>query len=196
MSYVQTYGKELVALLVPFIAWFLNRFFQVKAKLNISSPHGFVFLVDKPIIDQAENNEKERLNVSTKSYILVNAGRVTLTNIEVVFNWKPMCINLWPIRSHKENIEDDRRCILLFNSMAPGEMIGLEILEISKKLPELVSARCDQCSARNVIMYPQPAVSNIARFVHAFLVALGLGAGVYLVILLIQFLVLQTPVGP
>jgi len=196
MSIIQTYGKELVALLVPFIAWMLNRFFQAKAKLNISSPHGFVFLVDKPLYNEHGGLERKELTVYTKSYVLINAGRVTSTNIEIVFNWRPMCINMWPIRSHSERIENDNRCILMFNSIAPGEILGLEILDINRQLPDLVSARCDQCIAHNVVMYPQPVVSNLTRFVCALLLALGLGAGVYIVILLIQFLVLQTPVGP
>ncbi len=48
MSTLQTYGKEIVALLVPFIAWTLSTFLKSKARLNIATPHRFTFLVQQP----------------------------------------------------------------------------------------------------------------------------------------------------
>jgi hypothetical protein len=45
MTFIETYGKEIVALLVPFIAWILNNVFKAKAKLQVALPHQFNFLV-------------------------------------------------------------------------------------------------------------------------------------------------------
>lgn len=42
---LQTYGKEIFALLVPFVAWVLNTLFRSRAKLIIARPHAFTFYV-------------------------------------------------------------------------------------------------------------------------------------------------------
>jgi hypothetical protein len=48
---LETHGKEIVAFIVPFIAWTLNTFFKSKAKLLIAKPHSFTFLVLEPLHD-------------------------------------------------------------------------------------------------------------------------------------------------
>ena len=44
-------------------------------------------------------------------------------------------------------------------------------------------------------MYPQPVVNKAIRVIAAFLMAAGLATVVYCAILLLQFLVLETPLG-
>jgi hypothetical protein len=51
MAFFETYGKEIVALLVPFIAWAIDKLFKAKAKLFLASPHSFTFLVQQPLMD-------------------------------------------------------------------------------------------------------------------------------------------------
>ncbi|HDY7809418.1 TPA: hypothetical protein RQK32_004384 [Vibrio vulnificus] len=55
MEFLQQYAKEIFALSVPLLTWFLNFYFKAKAKLHVASPHGFTFLVEEPVKD--ENGE-------------------------------------------------------------------------------------------------------------------------------------------
>jgi hypothetical protein len=50
MTFIETYGKEIVALLVPVVTWVLNVLFKAKARLQVASPHQFTFLVQQPLI--------------------------------------------------------------------------------------------------------------------------------------------------
>ena len=195
MSFVETYGKELFALLVPFITWGLNRFFKGKARLQIAQPHKFTFLVQQPLIDSLGNQVSPTQTVHTNSFIVRNSGRETSTNVELVFNWKPMCLNVWPPRHFTESQEPDNRYVLVFDSLSPGEVLGCEVLSVNIELPNLVTVRSDQCVAQFINMYPQPVVTHAVRATHTFLKALGLATVVYGAILLIQFLVLKTPYG-
>lgn len=193
MTFIETYGKEIVSLLVPLITWALNSFFKGKARLEIAQPHKFTFLVQQPLIDPQGNQVSPTQTVHTNSFIVRNSGRETSTNIEMVFNWKPMCLNVWPPRHFQEHQEPDNRYVLVFDSLSPGEVLGCEVLSVNLELPNLVTVRSDQCVAQFINMYPQPVVSNAVRAIDTLLKALGLAAAVYGTILLVQFLVLKTP---
>jgi hypothetical protein len=154
MDFVQTYGKELVALLVPFISWALTRFFRARARLVQASPHNFTFMLEEPLKDGDGNILAPKQFVHTSSLLVRNAGRDTATNVELVFNWKPPFINVWPARHRTDFEEPDGRYVLKFDSLAPNEVLGCELLSINQDLPILVTARSDQCVAQNVEMMP------------------------------------------
>lgn len=195
MSFLQTYGKEIVAILVPIITWTLNTIFRARAKLFLSSPHNFTFLIQQPLTGADGAQISPTQTIHTSSLVLKNAGRETATKIELVFNWKPLFINVWPSRHFTEHTETDNRYILIFDSLAPNETVGCELLSVNVALPALIVARSDQCVAQTIEMYPQPVVKNWQRRVGIFLVLSGMALAVYLAILLLQFLVLKTPLG-
>lgn len=124
-----------------------------------------------------------------------NSGRETATKLEVVFNWEPMCINVWPLRHFETHRELDGRYVLIFDSLSPGEAVGCEVLSVNRELPMLVTVRCDQCVGQSIRMYPQPVVGKGVRAVAVALMALGLATAIYFSIIAVQFLVLGTPYG-
>ena len=195
MTFFETYGKEIVSLLVPILTWMLNGVFKAKAKLQVALPHQFTFLVQQPLIDAEGKQVSPTQTVQTNSFIIRNAGREPASKVELVFNWKPMCLNLWPVRHYEEHVEPDNRYVLIFDSLAPNEVLGVEVLSVNYDLPNLVTVRSAECIAQNINMYPQPVVSQSVRVIATVLMALGLAAAVYLAIILVQFLVLKTPLG-
>ena len=195
MSFLETYGKEIVAIIVPLLTWVLNTLFRAKARLQVASPHRFTFLVPEPLLDQQGNQVASKQTVHTSSFLVRNAGRESATKVELVFNYKPMCLNVWPPRHFEEHIEPDDRYVLLFESLSPSEVVGCELLSVNANLPDLTTVRCDESVAQHIEMYPQPILSNARRRVLLALSALGLATVVYIAIVLVQFLVLRTPLG-
>lgn len=193
MGFLQTYGKELVALSVPLITWVLNTFFKAKAKLLLSSPHIFTFLIQQPLLDAEGHQISSSQTLHTRSLMVWNAGREAATRIEWVFNWKPVCINFWPPRHFDEHVEPDKRFVVIFDSLAPNESLGCELLSINAELPNLVTLRCDQCVAQDIAMFPQPVVALWKRRLAILFALAGLGLFVYVLLVLIQLLVLKTP---
>ncbi len=195
MTFLETYGKEIVAVLVPLLTWVLNTFFRAKARLFLANPHTFMFLVQTPLLDPQGNQIAPRQTVHTRSLMVWNAGKETATKVEWVFNWKPLCLNVWPSRHFDEHTEPDNRYIIIFDSLAPNEYVGCELMSINAELPNLVTVRSDQCVAQSINMSPQPVLSNLQRRIRTALKLAGLALVVYLTILLLQFLVLKTPFG-
>jgi hypothetical protein len=194
MFSIADYGKEIVALAVPVINWIFNIKFRPRVNLIWSSPHSFSFLVDEPIKDNSGMVIQERQNLSTQQIKIVNAGRETAHKVEVIFNFKPLCLNLWPIRSYDEKMNSDRRYMLIFDNLSPGEEIGFEMMCVNGPLPDIFQVRCAECVAKNVhlswyVSMPQWKARMFQGFIF-----LGMGVSVYLVVALIQFLVLKTPI--
>ncbi len=195
MTFVESYGKELVSVIVPLVTWALNHLFKPKAKLFLAAPHTFTFLVQQPLLDQQGNQLSPAQTVHTMSLLLRNAGTETAKNVELVFNWKPPCLNIWPPRHFAEHVETDNRYVLIFESLAPNEVVGCELLSINIDLPTPLIVRSDQCVAQSINMYPQPIAKPWKTKGLMALSFVGLGLVIYLVLLLLQFLVLKTPLG-
>jgi len=195
MNFLETYGKEIVALLIPLITYALNTFFKAKARLLWASPHTFTFLVPEPLVDKDGKQTSPTQTVHTISHMIKNDGKETATNVELLFNWKPQFINVWPPRHFNERIELDGRYTLLFKSLIPNENLGCELLAVNNDLPSLLIVRCDQCVAQTITMYPQPVIKNWQRRIGIVLALAGFALVVYLTIVLLQFLVLKTPFG-
>lgn len=195
MTLIETYGKEIISIVVSLVTWALNTLLKAKAKLLLASPHKFTFLVQEPLIDPQGNQISPTQTVHTTSLMIRNAGKETATKVELVFNWKPLCINVWPSRHFQEHTEPDSRYVMIFDSLAPNEILGCELLSINTNLPDLIQVRSDQCIAQTINMYPQPVIKNWHRRAGAVLTLSGLALVVYVVIVLLQFLVLKTPFG-
>jgi hypothetical protein len=193
VNFIETYGKEIVSLAVPLVTWVLNTFFRARARLVFASPHGFTFLVQQPLMNPQGVQVAPSQSVQTRSHVIINVGKETATKVEWVFNWKPLCVNVWPLRHFVEHVEPDGRYVMVFESLAPQEHVRVEIFSINADCPQLMTLRSDQCVAHGIEMYPQPAVANWKRKAYSVLQFVGLGFIVYSLIVLIQFLVLKTP---
>ena len=196
MEFLQTHAKEIFSLLVPLFAWFLNTRFSNRAKLQLAVPHQFTFLVDEPLKDAEGNVLRPKQTVHTESHVISNAGKMTATKVEVVFNWKPPCVNIWPIRHYQEFTEPDDRYSMIFDSLAPGEQVVFELMSINNELPKLVTARSDQCMANIIRMYPQPVAALWKQRLAVVLVFAGISFFIYVFIILLQFLIAAPKAGP
>lgn len=193
MINVADYGKEIVSLLVPFITWLLNVGIKPRAKLIWTSPHSFNFLVQEPLRDAQGNVLQPTQTVHTASIKVINTGRDTAHIVELVFNWKPPYLNLWPVRSYEERSDGDQRHMLIFENLAPKEELGFEIMSINQDLPALLQVRSAECLAKNVGLMWFASVPSWRIKIARLFVLLGFSAAVYWTVTLVQFLVLKTP---
>ena len=193
MINIVEYGKEIVSLLVPFITWFLNVGVKPRAKLLWTSPHSFTFLVQEPVRDAEGNVLQPNQTVYTASVRVINSGRETAHKVELVFNWKPQYLNLWPVRSYEERSDTDGRHMLIFENLAPKEELGIEIMSVNRELPALLQVRSAECIAKDVQLMWFVRLPQWRFQIARLFVLLGLSSAVYWSITLIQFLVLKTP---
>jgi hypothetical protein len=185
----------LVAITVPFIAWLLNNRTSSKVKLDWSVRHSFTFILQEPSFD--DNNQKisDTKTVNTASISLVNSGRAVATKVEVVFNWKPQHINIWPIRHYEEKISNNGRVSICLENLAPKEVFGFEILSVNSKLPEIVNVRSEQVSGKYVTLAPQVVLANWKVRMIFTLFLIGIGTVVYMLAVFIQLIAYSKPLG-
>lgn len=75
------------------------------------------------------------------SYFIRNDGKDPITGIEVVWNWKPHAINIWPPRPFEPFTDKDARFSITLKSLSPGEDLLVELIAFGGKLPEMMSCR-------------------------------------------------------
>jgi len=193
---ISLYAKEIVAVatsLATLVAKFFPRSSQ--ADLSFSDRHNYTFVITNIEVDDAGAPIEKMYAIHTRSMFILNSGRGTLTNVELVLNWQPKCVNIWPSRYHEPRVVSDKRFSILFPSLAPGERVSVDILDIDRELPFVIAARSDQAVARNVNLVWVPEQKQKRLWLRTALMVLGAAAAVYLAISLIQYLVLRTPIG-
>lgn len=194
VEFLQKYGKEIFSLLVPILTFALNSLSKSKAELTFGRPHGFTFLINEPLLNENGEIIAPNQKAGTQHFRIENVGRAPATRVECVLNWKPRYLNIWPIRDYEEKTLPDGRYVLVFPSLAPREGISLQALTINGDMPNMITVRSDECLAREVQLQWVVAVGpwRVRGFVALALI--GLGAAVYAAILLLQFLLVKTPV--
>jgi len=190
MEFIKTYAKEIFALLVTLVAWVAGNKSRAAAMLQLARPRNVSFRVEASPQGANDHFISPGQTVYTVTHLLRNTGRETATGVELVFNWKPLCMNVWPSRHFDEYTENDGRYILIFNSLAPGEQISFELMSVNRELPHLVNARSDQCTATTIDMSPQPVRLAWMETVDAILILAGIAFVAYILMILLQFLVL------
>jgi hypothetical protein len=188
MEIFQAYGKEIVALLVPLIGWLINGSQRSTPKLVRGVRHSFVFLIPEPLVDANGANIAPKQTINTASVVVTNIGKKTANKVEVVFNWKPPFINIWPNRDFAEKVLADHRYIVTFQSLSPAESVGFEILAINAELPQIVNTRCDEGVAKVIQLQPQRVFKRWQQKIFQLLILAGLSSTAYVLILFLQFL--------
>ena len=192
MNIFAQYGKEIFAFIVPVFTLIINKYFKNSAKISYGELHQFTYLLNEPLLDKEGEVLQDTQTVHTQSYIFRNDGKEPATNVELIFNYAPMYLNVWPSRLFTEKNDSSRRYVMVFDYLAPKETIRCEVLAINAQIPVLLSVRCKEGVAQNIVLMPQrvfhPAFINALRF----LIFLGSVSFVYILVVLLQWLLLKT----
>ncbi|VVG72079.1 hypothetical protein PAP18089_03071 [Pandoraea apista] len=191
MDFLTTYGKELLALVVPLGTWLLK--YRARAKVVWASPHYFTFLIQEPQIGSKGEVLNPTQTATTASIRVMNLGHEPATKVELVFNWKPQYLNIWPVRHYEEKTDQDRRYIMIFNTLSAKEDVNVEIMSINKPLPELLHVRTAECVGRRAHMMWTPFVPKWQINLAVIFMALGASVVVYGTLSLLQLVILKTP---
>ncbi len=128
--------------------------------------------------------------VNTESVSIFNAGRSAATKLEVVFNWKPQHINIWPSRHFDEQTSPDGRYHMFFDSLPAKDTVGFELFNINAQLPEMITVRSEQCAvAVSMNLIPQPVAPKWKIVLVLLLLGIGLASTVYATIWFLQILI-------
>jgi hypothetical protein len=188
LELISSYSAEFATIVAVVVAFVLERLARPKAKLIYSVRHAFTFIVDQPLVDSNGNELESKQFVNTASISVSNLGVEKADNIELVFNWRPQFINVWPSRYYEQKDCSDGRHSLILSTLAPGEVFGAEIMSINAALPGINNVRSDQCEATSVPMIPQVLQPRWKVALVALFLFIGVGTAIYAAVLGVQFL--------
>ena len=136
------------AVLLTIISSLIALFFAARGRLRWYQTGQYVYSM--PIEGQLN------LTVHTKQIWIVNTGRASIKNIEIVLNFKPQHFEIWPPRNYtqKDHPGGTRESILIDN-LAPREGFMLAMLESRQNigLGEVNAVRSETDWGRQVAMH-------------------------------------------
>lgn len=187
LELIQAHSKEIVSFLTPVFAVVVGVFFRLRARLHYSIQHAWSFLVEQPLLDQEGKQIAPNQRVQTASIMLTNAGLAAAKSVEITFNWKPQIMNVWPARFYEQLEAPMGRFTLKFDSLAPREFIGIEIMSINAPLPDYTSIRSESAAGKKIEMHPQRVWPQWYLRLAAISMFLGAATSVYLTIAAVQW---------
>ena len=126
------------------------------------------------------------------SFFIRNDGKDPITGIEVVWNWKPHAINIWPPRPFEPFTDKDGRFSITLKSLSPGEDLLIELIAFGGKLPDMMSCRCDQSVARHVELNFSERLPRWKEWRVRALTLIGAVAAVYWTLRLLQVVLVDS----
>lgn len=191
MMLLQTYSKEAAAIAAVLLAFILNRYLRARARLVYSVRHAFTFILDELEDQTTKEGSGVRPVVHTASISVSNLGKDPAEKVEIVFNWKPSFINVWPSRFYETKTAPDQRHSIFLDSLAPGETFGIELLSINQNLPGLNAVRSQNSIANQVPMMPQQVYPRWIALSAGILTMVGAASAVYALLSAVQYIARQ-----
>jgi hypothetical protein len=148
-----------------------------RVKLVWGSPHQWHFLIN-PQAPAESAQQPQGFSVLTASFYVANMGRVPATEIEIVFNWKPDNLNIWPVRPYDSHTDQNGRYTLKLSNLAPKEFLQIELLT-PHNMPNLVTLRCKEGTGSRINIQPMRVFPRWFYLFGLTLVLIGVSAVVY-----------------
>lgn len=181
LALAEAYQTQLWSVALVIFGALVTRLTRLNPKLHYSVHHDSSLLVDQPLLDQDGNKIASRQMVRTASIVVGNNGLNPANNVEISFNWKPMILNVLPARSYSDVQSPFDRYSVKFESVAPDEVVTINVMSINAELPALTSVRCDECAGKAIEMSPQRVWPVWLNYFSLAIFMLGLVTLIYLV---------------
>ena len=195
MGYLHEYQKELFSIATIIFAAIYRKLGKAKFRLLWAIPANFSHQVAAPpAVEQNGMPNLPSILVHTRTVAVRNDGKEPLTNVEVLLNSAPGNINLWPPRRFEKQIRDpDQRCTLIFDSLAPGEWVDIQLLLVDNGplhvgMPEVVSVKSRETMATRVEVRAFVVLPRWRARTNIVLITAGVGGVVYVSLWLLKWL--------
>ncbi|MGI3163860.1 hypothetical protein [Pseudooceanicola sp. 200-1SW] len=119
-------------------------------------------------------------NIATEKFFFQNVGRRPARELEVVFSTTPTSYNLWPPRDHEPRALENGTFVLKVPSVAPRELVIVDVIEIERKRVDVLSVNCPDVLATEVRFAPVRQFGKVVNGLIGYLMFAGLVGTIYL----------------
>jgi hypothetical protein len=166
----------LLGLAATFIAWIA----RPRTKIVWSKTHAYCHTVFQNQASQNPTTPNQApqplppLLVYNEYFVVGNRGRKTAEQIEIVFNFKPQTLSIWPQRNYREMTNPEGRY-----NLAPRENFNVNVLQATSQPPELLAVRTPDRVGKQIRTQVFPVYPNWVLVLVWLMIFLGVCVCIY-----------------
>ena len=126
------------------------------------------------------HEDGEPISVSTEKLYVQNVGKRSAHNIELILTAKPTSYTLWQPREHSAKMIDNGRFAISVPSLAPKELLIIDLIDIDLLQPKLMAVNCPDVIADEVEFLAQRKFGWMFNSIIIYLMFAGLVGTLYL----------------
>lgn len=166
-------SSELIqAVLIFAVTGFVGWLFTAKGRLFYGVSHRHMYRVP-------DLQSGGFFPVRTQQIWLQNFGRGTLTDIEVLLNYKPQHYEIWNPRQYEEKVMPDGRVSILIPSMLGRETLTLSIIDTIHDIPVVLDVRSQSGLGRHMNMFPVVRLPSWIYYILWILILAGVSSLIF-----------------
>jgi hypothetical protein len=116
--------------------------------------------------------------VSTKTVTIVNPGRCSAHDVELVLNWPVETVHIWPQRAYRKEVNPEGRLSVTFEALAPKENLAIHLFSEGDS-PEVVNVRSRDAIGKRVNILPMRVYPIWFNYSCLLLLFLGIASIIY-----------------
>lgn len=160
-------SPNIVAAILTFILTIIHRIAQPRPKIVWGTSHGFSFIVprtDPPGPD---------FLVHTQTVFIQNVGRESASDIEVILNYRPHNLSLWPQLVYSTTSNPENKYIIKIENLGRREFTQIEMLHSVGDMPAVLRIRTPRGECKQAPMAPMQVFPASVRFFLLITLLLG-----------------------
>ncbi|WP_143042814.1 hypothetical protein [Paracoccus alkenifer] len=127
-------------------------------------------------------NEHNKVSIWTEKFFVQNSGRKAASKIEIVFSDSLTSYNLWTPRDHKSKRSDNGNFVIQVPSLAPGELLIVDVIDVDMRSPKLLTVNCPDALSEEVQFAAMRQFGWLMQSLIVYLILAGFLGSVYLVL--------------
>jgi hypothetical protein len=175
--------EPFLSLLITGLGSVILLLLKPKVKLVWGEKNRFLHLI------RATDPNQKKTAIHTAHYIIQNMGRLGAKDVEVVFNYPPTEISVWPQRKYTPETTRENRLIVKFDFIAPREFVEIAVLNLDTDLPDLLNVKCLDGVGKPVQINYHRAYNKFVNFLILGSMFLGVAFVIeHMLVLLLPFI--------
>jgi hypothetical protein len=169
-------SKEIVAVLITaalsVIGYIVLLLIAAKPKIKYG-----IFSNDHLI---PRDNEGKMFSVFTQNIFFTNTGRATADELEVIFNFRPFHLEIYPTIPYELKDNPDGRLVFSVSKLNPKERLNIRLLNSHNPLPEVINVRWRGGQGKLINIGPQQLFPKWFNLTIFGLLVLGVITAIYI----------------
>jgi hypothetical protein len=160
-------SPQIIAAFLTIATTILLRLMQPRPKVVWGTSHNFTFRLP------TTNPPGGEFLLHTQAIFLQNIGFSPAEDVEVILNYKPENLSLWPQLNYSTDTNPEGRCIIKIKNLGGREFTSLEMLHSQGDMPTTLRVRTPRGECKQVPMAPMQVLSRWTRMTLILLMFLG-----------------------